>query len=659
VTIAELLPAVEPPVTLGCTGLWPRTCEDLAALLADGLSRHGTDGDVELSVLGTRDALSSPTGPSRPVGSTPVHLYGHQAVVGPFPVDGRVSPCPRCLARRWQAVRSTGLRDALELGGEARSTGEPPWAVPFLADTLAALIAAHRERQEGQADHGFPPVYLIDWERLLVESHPLVPDSDCQDCGGGGEHPADSAEGAAVTLTAVPKPAPQVFRQRGIESYRLPVAALANPLAGMLGSTVSPDLCSVSTSATLGCLTVRSADYLNESFWGGHTGSFGTSSTVGLLEGLERFAGMRASSKRTTVVGSYDELADRAVDPRECGVYSDAFHRDRPWLPPFTPDREIPWVWGYSLRDRRPLLVPEVLAYYDAPGPPEDRFVQESSSGCASGGCLEEAVYFGLMEVVERDAFLIAWYARAELPEIDPRSSTRAQTRAMVDRLEMYGYRARFFDTRITFPIPVVTAVAERIDGGPGALSFGAGASLDPESALSAGLCEIATDSVKLGRMGAYQGDRLREMAADRERVETLHDHPMVYGLPEMAHHADFLLGRGRERCSLAETFRSDAIAPGTDLGQDVRRCVDAVAAAGFDTVVVDQTASVQRDLGFRTVKVLVPGLVPIDFGWARQRALHLPRVRTAMRDSGLRHRELHQRELRVDELNPAPHPFP
>jgi len=133
----------------------------------------------------------------------------------------------------------------------------------------------------------------------------------------------------------------------------------------------------------------------------------------------------------------------------------------------------------------------------------------------------------------------------------------------------------------------------------------------------------------------------------------------MVYGLPEMAHHADFLLGRGRERCSLAETFRSDAIAPGTDLGQDVRRCVDAVAAAGFDTVVVDQTASVQRDLGFRTVKVLVPGLVPIDFGWARQRALHLPRVRTAMRDSGLRHRELHQRELRVDELNPAPHPFP
>jgi ribosomal protein S12 methylthiotransferase accessory factor len=654
VTTAEPTPA-GPSVVLGHTGLWPGTCQDLAVLLAAGLSRHGAGSDaesVELSVLGARDELSAPPEPRRPSGSTPVHLYGHHAVVGPFPADAGASPCPRCLARRWQSVRSTGLRDALELAaGSTRCTGEPPWAVPFLADALAALIAARREQR---VDHGFPVVHQVDWERLLVQSHRLVPDSDCQHCGGGAERAADTAEAAGITLAAVPKPAPQVFRRRGIESYRLPVAALVNPLAGMLGGGASHDLCSVSTSATLGCFTSRSAGELGETFWGGHTGSFRTSAVVGLLEGLERFAGMRARSRRTAVVGRYDDLADRAIDPRECGVYAEDFHRDRPWLRPFTPDREIPWVWGYSLRDRRPVLVPEVLAYYDAAVPPEDRFVQESSSGCASGGCLEEAVYFGLMEVIERDAFLIAWYGRAELPEIDPRSSTRAETRAIVDRLEMYGYRARFFDTRITFPIPVVTAVAERIDGGPGALSFGAGASLDPESALSSGLSEIATDAVKLRRMASYQGDRLREMAADRERVEGLHDHPMLYALPEMAHHADFLLGGGRERRSLAETFRGDVLAPGRDLGEDVRRCVDAVAAAGFDTVVVDQTAPVQRDLGFHTVKVLVPGLVPIDFGWARQRARHLPRTRTALRDSGLRHRA-----LRPDELNPAPHPFP
>jgi len=49
-----------------------------------------------------------------------------------------------------------------------------------------------------------------------------------------------------------------------------------------------------------------------------------------------------------------------------------------------------------------------------------------------------------------------------------------------------------------------------------------------------------------------------------------------------------------------------------------------------------------------------VPGLVPIDFGWRRQRALHMPRLRTALREAGRL-----SRDLRSDELNPAPHPFP
>jgi len=49
-----------------------------------------------------------------------------------------------------------------------------------------------------------------------------------------------------------------------------------------------------------------------------------------------------------------------------------------------------------------------------------------------------------------------------------------------------------------------------------------------------------------------------------------------------------------------------------------------------------------------------VPGLVPIDFGWLRQRAPHSSRVRTALREAGLM-----DRDLRDDEINPAPHPFP
>ncbi|MFI9613370.1 TOMM precursor leader peptide-binding protein [Streptomyces sp. NPDC052023] len=622
----------------------------MAGLLRTALDGQGHGGvAVTVRALGFGDAFTEAPGPCEQ-GSVPVHLYARQAVVGPLTADGG-SPCPQCLTRRWQAVRSVALRDALELGGVTHESGPWPYAVPFAAEALASLVA---QAQTSPAGEPFPDVLVLDLETLSVRRYPLVPDPRCPACS---RPLADTPEGAVVTLASAPKHAPGTFRLRSIEAYDIDVAAFANPVCGALGPSVVHDVSSTSTSATIGCFSMRSGEYLRETFWGGHAGSFGASARIGVLEGLERYAGMRARGKRTTVTGTLDEFGADAVDPRRVGLYSETFHRENPHVVPFAPDREIPWVWGFSLRDREPRLVPEILTYYHAPGL-ENRFVQESSNGCASGGCVEEAVYFGLMEVVERDAFLLAWYGQQPLPEIDPATSARPATRHMVDRLAMYGYRARFFDTRITFPIPVVTGVAERLDGGLGRMCFGAGAGLDPESALDAALCEIATDAVNLRGRSERDEARLRAMAEDFSRVTALHDHPLVYGIPEMGVHADFLLRAPVTRAPLAVADLrwpdASGAAASPDLRDDLERCVAAVCAAGFDVVVVDQTLPEQRLLGLHTFSVLVPGLLPIDFGWSRQRALGMPRLRTALREAGLR-----ERDLEAADLNPAPHPFP
>ncbi|MEU3661477.1 TOMM precursor leader peptide-binding protein [Streptomyces sp. NPDC032940] len=627
-----------------------------AGLLRAALDRLGRrELAVSVRALGFGDAFAEDGSDARTRHgeggrAVPVHLYSRQAVVGPLTGDGG-APCPRCLARRWQAVRSVALRDALELGGATHESGPWPYAVPFAVDALASLVV----RAHGQPVCApFPDVYVLDLGSLSVRRFPLVPDPQCPACS---QAVPDTAEGAVVTLASAPKHAPGSFRLRSVEAYGIDVAAFANPVCGALGPSVVHDVSSTSTSATIGCFSMRSGEYLRETFWGGHSGSFGTSARIGVLEGLERYAGMRARGKRTTVTGTLEGFGEDAVDPRRVGLYSAAFHRENPHVVPFSPDREIPWVWGWSLRDRAPRLVPEILTYYHSPGL-NDRFVQESSNGCASGGCVAEAVYFGLMEVVERDAFLLAWYGRQPLPEIDPTTSARPATRHMVDRLAMYGYRARFFDTRITFPVPVVTAVAERTDGGPGRMCFGAGAGLDPESALDAALCEIATDAVNLRDRTLRDEARLRAMAEDFSRVAALHDHPLVYGIPEMGVHADFLLRSPAAGPPLAVAGLAWPDASGRpvspDLRDDLERCVAAVTAAGFDVVVVDQTLPEQRRLGLHTFGVLVPGLLPIDFGWSRQRALGMPRLRTALREAGLR-----DRDLTAADLNPAPHPFP
>ncbi|MEE4542660.1 TOMM precursor leader peptide-binding protein [Streptomyces sp. V4-01] len=653
-------PAVQDPAptTASTTALAAAlaTAQDTARVAGagprSGAAEVARPAPVFVAALGMRDELAAGTGESAGAATPGVYVYGGHALVGPYP--GSDAPaCGRCLVRRWQAVRTRGLREALETGSGTRAAGAAPWAVPFVADALAAVLAA--EDRSAPGDGRFPYAYLVDLETLGVTPFAFVPDAECPVCG---DPVPDSADNARLELPSSPKRSPHDFRVRPADDYDVPLEAFVNPAAGMLGPSVVPDLASASTSSVVGSFFLRSGDYLRECFWGGHTPRYRSSVRVGLLEGLERFAGMRPRGRRTSVTAAYDDLrrdhGEQVLDPRNCGVYTEEFHRAEPGVRSFDPARPIPWVWGWSLRDGRPVLVPEIVAYYHAPGGLENRFVQESSNGCASGGSPAEAVYFGLMEVIERDAFLLAWYGRAPLTEIDATASRRPETRAMIDRLAMYGYRARFFDTRISFAVPVVTAVAERLDGGPGRLCFGAGAGLDPEAALAAGLCEIATDAVNLRRRTLREHARLTAMAADFRRVQVLHDHPLLYGLPEMARHADFLLRREHTpRVPLHELAR-DTVAPGHDMREDAERVVAEVARAGFDVIAVDQTTPEQRRLGFSTAGVIVPGLLPIDFGWSRQRARHMTRTRLALREAGIA-----ERELTAADLNPAPHPFP
>ena len=621
----------------------PATVESVAtgpATVGQATAGPGTDtlADIGAYPLGMRDELAAtePLPPHRPV-----LVYGRQALLPPaFQPAGDARGCARCLARRWQAIRPADLRDALELGGETVAAGDPPYATPFAADALRALRSA-------SATAANDLVYQLDLESLQVRSAPLVPDADCPGCG---EMPTPVSVEPA--LPATPKRARDDFRARDAADLPLRLSEFVNPICGPLGSGIWPDLTSPSTASVNGIFRARAGHSLWKILHGGHANSYGRSTRLSVLEGLERAAGVRSSGGRHTVIATLAELGTDALDPRTCGLYPDAYYDANPQITRFSPDRPITWIQGWSMRDQRPILVPELLVYYLAIAP-DQRFVQESSNGCASGGSLVEAVYHGLLETIERDAFMLAWYAKRSLPEIDPHTSSRVSTRLMVDRLAMYGYRARFFDARSTFNIPVVTAVAERLDGGAGALSFGGGASLDPETAMAAGLCEIAADSVMLGRRAASEMPRLRAMVDDYDTVHGLHDHPLLYGLPEMRPHASFLLDTGAPARSVADTY-AGAMPLADDLRADLDTCVGMVTTQGFDVIVVDQTLPEQSELGLHTASVTVPGLLPIDFGWTRQRALQLPRLRTALRTAGVL-----DHDLRDDEIHSVPHPYP
>ncbi|MFB7324511.1 TOMM precursor leader peptide-binding protein [Streptomyces sp. NPDC056190] len=589
-----------------------------------------------------------------------VHVSASAILLGPWGGDGSAPACGRCLAVRWQRLRSRSERNALETGGPdgPRPAGAWPLLTSHVQDTVAALCEAllHRPRPvppaELPADRALPQVTRLDLTNLLIRTFPLLADPLCPDCG-----PRVQAPGSVPPLTPAPRPKPDpgTYRLRSAFAYPLPTDALANPVCGALGAGTWTDVTSSTTAPVAGSVFIRGYAGLHDVTWSGQENSFATSRRLAFLEGLERYAGTHRRGGSEPVVGSYDELKADAVDPAVCGLYSPETYRDDPLVEPFDPGRPIPWEWGWSLRDERPVLVPSRLVYYSIPLA-DDNFVFECSNGCAIGGCLEEALLGGLLELVERDSFLNGWYGAARLPRIDLETVGSPTAAAMAERAALQGYDVHVFDNRIDLAIPAVTVVGVRRDGGPGTLSFAAAASLDPRSAVEGALSEVLSYIPHLARQTAERRGELEAMADDFFLVRHLKDHPQLYGLPRMAEYARGYLEPSEAR-PFDEVYRdweSQGRPRTGDLRDDVAVVRDELVRAGHDVIVVDQTSPEQERMGLRTVGTVVPGLLPIDFGWNRQRALLMPRLRTALRRGGHRDRDLTDAEIRR-----APHPFP
>jgi ribosomal protein S12 methylthiotransferase accessory factor len=217
----------------------------------------------------------------------------------------------------------------------------------------------------------------------------------------------------------------------------------------------------------------------------------------------------------------------------------------------------------------------------------------------------------------------------------------------------------RLFDMRVDLPVPVVMAVAERLDGGLGRLCFAAGASMDPLEAVRAALAETASYIPGMDERVEARLPDLRRMTRNYSELKELTQHALLYGLPEMAEAADFLLADPDPR-PLGELYAGWlAERPATlDLADDVRHLTGCLRRAGSDVIAVDQTCPEQAGTAIRTLCVIAPHLVPIDFGWERQRALNHPRLHAFLRGE-LTTVHPTGRGYGPTGLNLRPHPFP
>lgn len=568
-----------------------------------------------------------------------------EGVVGPL-VRRETPGCSRCADFRLTLAGSDRkenwtIRHRLLDAGEAR---REPWTSPSGVRLMSRLLFEEMKRL---LQGGMPTlesrVRLVNLTTLSTSTHYILPDPLCPACGS---LPDDSADAAALVLRPSPKIRPDVYRVRPMEELEKVLAAdYLDARTGLMNARIL-DLQSPFADAS-----VNLPLFAGDEGTAGRTHSYSASIQTAILEGLERHCGLMPRARRTAVRGSFRQLEGKALYPPSVGLHGKAEYRtpDFPFRE-FDSDLPIDWVWGYSFLRESPILVPETLAYYGVGHEPG--FVYETSNGCALGGSLEEAVYYGILEVVERDSFLLPWYARLPLPPLDAESAGDAELTLMVERLrETSGYEVLLFDSTMEHGIPSVWAIARNGSGEGPNLICAAAAHPDPVRAARGAVHELSGMVLTQREKYAAGREAALRMLADPYEVRRMEDHSLLYALPEAEERLRFLLD-DRPKLPLRERFPPVRRRP--DLADDLRELIDAFRRRDMDVIVVDQTSPEIARNGLRCVKAIIPGMLPMTFGYRLTRLAGLDRVRTVPALLGYRNAPLGK-----EQLNPHPHPFP
>ncbi|MET8155459.1 TOMM precursor leader peptide-binding protein [Sphaerisporangium sp. NPDC005289] len=583
----------------------------------------------------------------------PVRVDAGWVLIGPA-VRPAAPGCPTCVARRRAGNRPDAVgRDALrERHGAELDTRPCALLTPLLARTVAALVAdeADRLRRDPASARTAGALLRIHVPTGLVRRHGFLPDPLCPDCGA---RPDDGPHAGRYIPEPAPKPHPASFRVGGISGRAAELERrFVDPETGIVQALVAEER----GGGPMAVARLSPARTAHESHHGyGRSDDFPSARATAIAEALERIAGIHPRGRRTAVRAAYADLAGRALDPRTLGLYPDRWY-DQPdfWFTRFHPERPTAWVWAYSFRRDEPVLVPESYAYF-GPRPAGDLgFAYECSNGCALGGNPAEAILYGLLEVAERDAFLTTWYARMPIPRVDLASAADRRIPMLAQRVrDRLGYDVHAFVAMLEQRVPVFWVMAVEATGRPDRprALCGTAAHLSPERALRRALDDLGP--MLEGHIERYDPREAARLAADSGEVRLLEHHPLLYGHPEAFGRLGFLPLDG-PALTVADVTARLGWPEHDDLTADLAELAGRYLASGLDVIAVDITSPEARAGGFSGAKVIVPGAMPMTFGHRHRRTHGLPRLLSLPRRLGYR-----DDELRPDELNPYPHPFP
>jgi ribosomal protein S12 methylthiotransferase accessory factor len=370
-----------------------------------------------------------------------------------------------------------------------------------------------------------------------------------------------------------------------------------------------------------------------------------------LGEAVERYSASCWDDRKVTFARRTD-LPGKSVDPRDLVLYRPEQYADLPYAP-YRVKTRLGWVQATSVTGGGLVWVPALAVSMAYQVRSSDEFLfGPTSNGLASGPTPSAALLSATLEVLERDAFVIAWSNRLPCTRIDPRAHPDEDIRWCCASYQRRGVTVHLARLPVDHPVHVILAFAVDSARHAPAVVVGLGADLSPARAARKAVLEIGQvrPALRMRLRDPQARNRMAELVEDPHRVATLDDHDLLYAAPGMVHAFDFLLAG-----SLGD-IEWDRDAGGATLAgavtDELARIADRLRSAGADLLAYDLSAPELVPLGLHTMRAIVPGFQPIDFGW-KERRLGGTRLFEFPCRAGLA-----PRPNTVTGLNDLPHPL-
>lgn len=341
-------------------------------------------------------------------------------------------------------------------------------------------------------------------------------------------------------------------------------------------------------------------------------------------EFLERLSAKHTSNELVKVRATFNQMQKKKTvvsSLKSLQWFTDVqFSQKNFPLLPFDENTSVDWVCGESLFDRSEYWAPWELVQFADSAPRQHWF--STSSGLAAHTSRELAEKNALLELVERDAVMRAWWTRLGGSLINEAHFTSPELRDDIRQLASLNLNFQLQELPNDFGARVVIATTH-LATVPFFL-MGIGCDWDLESA-----CEKAISEWVQGFCYRLKQPERRLMVPEGQwdqQLQSFDDHVLLHATPQ-----PFLMNH----------FRTAGRAPSSS--QRPLSCheegLHVLKAKGFDVMSFDLTSPQTAEFGFYVVRVLAPGLIPVN-------SAHLLRPWGHPRLQGV-------------SLNPTPHPFP